>query len=722
LLLGSPGIGKSTFCKYVVSRFCAQSGDTDSNETEKGTDVSKYLRDKFDLLVWLPLADAVNSYELKQGASLGDLLLAQFHQEGLFEEERAAAVELILKSKTLFVLDGYDEAARKFSAVGGKHPVQSIIERICEQKHVLMTSRSTTRADLLTFRFHRHLELTGFGQTEIDQYLKARFGSEDGVALKLKTFLQGNPSLYTMSRVPLLLEMICQVRVRDGESSNVDTASASAIAWLYYEMADKLHFERNVDIDSKVVGKGDRSGDYMWLCGAFLQFVAIEATAKDALLINHTIIGKALTAFWESQQPEIKECRDSVVVYEDLSLSRRHIKKVNRFILEAASTSNGLLKNATVGMGNTGISTDILQHSFYFMHLTFQEYFTAEFVAAAYCSGPDSTEYKRAYDMFDKHKHDEGYVMVWRLTAGLLGLKSKADVGFHRFMDAVLGLSLDDDVKAPPAIQHKPVRASQFRLVSNCLLEIQPHQLSAKQQEYLSNNYNTYCRVTKTVPKARPDRVRNLLSAVVRAGSISFLTFFLKDAKTRDARLHPERERTVAREALPLMLIAAQNGHLAVVEKLIEHKATVNASSTDGWTALMLAAENGHLAVVEELIEHKADLNAESLDASDFGETALIAADKNSHLSTVKSLIEGKADVVASAQRHIFAANLALVCDAAVHAHGGIVGLMVTATGNTFLRDKFGTDMIFAITSAGGPSGVEGCSTCAKLVATGATD
>jgi ankyrin repeat protein len=55
---------------------------------------------------------------------------------------------------------------------------------------------------------------------------------------------------------------------------------------------------------------------------------------------------------------------------------------------------------------------------------------------------------------------------------------------------------------------------------------------------------------------------------------------------------------------------AAENGHVAVVRPLLEHKADVNTKIEYGSTALCRAAENGREAVVRLLLEHKADVDA----------------------------------------------------------------------------------------------------------------
>ena len=60
---------------------------------------------------------------------------------------------------------------------------------------------------------------------------------------------------------------------------------------------------------------------------------------------------------------------------------------------------------------------------------------------------------------------------------------------------------------------------------------------------------------------------------------------------------------------------AAENGHLSVVEYLVNHRADINAY-TSRWdpsgTPLHLAATNDHFRVVEYLVNQKADINAKN--------------------------------------------------------------------------------------------------------------
>ena len=93
--------------------------------------------------------------------------------------------------------------------------------------------------------------------------------------------------------------------------------------------------------------------------------------------------------------------------------------------------------------------------------------------------------------------------------------------------------------------------------------------------------------------------------------------------------------RTAADES-PLMM-ACLKGHLEMVKKLIARDADVN---KPGWAPLHYAATNGHLAIMELLLEHHAFVDAESPN----GTTPLMMAAHYGTPAAVKLLLESGAD------------------------------------------------------------------------------
>jgi ankyrin repeat protein len=83
----------------------------------------------------------------------------------------------------------------------------------------------------------------------------------------------------------------------------------------------------------------------------------------------------------------------------------------------------------------------------------------------------------------------------------------------------------------------------------------------------------------------------------------------------------------------PLML-AASNGHQAVVELLLAPRADINDKDTMGYSALLLAAFHGHKAVVELLLSRGANVHDKDM----YGNTALMQAALAGHEAVVELL------------------------------------------------------------------------------------
>jgi hypothetical protein len=107
------------------------------------------------------------------------------------------------------------------------------------------------------------------------------------------------------------------------------------------------------------------------------------------------------------------------------------------------------------------------QRSYHFMHLTFQEFFAAQWLARLLTSDPSQVE-----DCVRRHKYDPRYEIVWRFMAGLL----PDDAALNSFFDW-----LDQGPQDLLGIQHQ-------HLIMHCLNESKARLNNPERQQTLELN------------------------------------------------------------------------------------------------------------------------------------------------------------------------------------------------------------------------------------------
>ncbi|CAI8014406.1 Poly [ADP-ribose] polymerase tankyrase-2 [Geodia barretti] len=88
-------------------------------------------------------------------------------------------------------------------------------------------------------------------------------------------------------------------------------------------------------------------------------------------------------------------------------------------------------------------------------------------------------------------------------------------------------------------------------------------------------------------------------------------------------------------------MMASHFGHVEVVDKLLQHGATVDLQSEEGLSALMMCCDDGNSEMTKLLLNYQANPD---LQQSLTGYTALMFACKGGHLDTVIGLMEHGAD------------------------------------------------------------------------------
>ena len=101
-----------------------------------------------------------------------------------------------------------------------------------------------------------------------------------------------------------------------------------------------------------------------------------------------------------------------------------------------------------------------------------------------------------------------------------------------------------------------------------------------------------------------------------------------------------DAKRVLPGEYCPALVLAAMDGHLDALKLLHKHGANLEATNSDGETALMWAAQNDHADCAEALLEWGADKDA----GDSVGETALHRAAQYGLLEIARLLVRAGAD------------------------------------------------------------------------------
>uniref|UniRef100_A0A8C3AHU7 Kinase D interacting substrate 220 n=1 Tax=Cyclopterus lumpus TaxID=8103 RepID=A0A8C3AHU7_CYCLU len=131
----------------------------------------------------------------------------------------------------------------------------------------------------------------------------------------------------------------------------------------------------------------------------------------------------------------------------------------------------------------------------------------------------------------------------------------------------------------------------------------------------------------------------------------------------------------------PLM-VAAEQGHLEIVQELIRRGSNVNLDDVDCWTALISAAKEGQIEVVRELLENNANLEHRDMG----GWTALMWGAYKGRTEVVQLLLEKGANPNITGQYSVYP-----IIWASGRGHAEIVHLLLQHGAKVNCSDKYGT-------------------------------
>ncbi|KID82546.1 nacht nucleoside triphosphatase [Metarhizium guizhouense ARSEF 977] len=428
LIRGRAGVGKTTLCKKIVHEFINGSWSE--------------WRNLFQRVLWVPLRNLKGRRDM-DGYSMKALLNREYFSSDSNLDSagtllNAAAAE---SNKTLFVLDGLDEVS---NFLAGDDELGKTLRWLLNRPNVIITARPSVSFPQELQRLDLELETIGFYPEQVDEYIHMAFtdprkegnkGNPSNTVKNIQRFLQKHRLIQSLIRIPILLDAFCLIW-----NDSIDGDVLNNMSGLY--QAIELNLWRK---DVERLGKNHDD-----------QPISAEQIRRAIRREIEKFIGNELLFL---------ECLAFTGLYHDeIHFTRQQLGCIS------VELGGKLMLDKTLPLlsflRTPGHSTDPEDHSYHFLHLTFQEYFAARYFVRKWKEGKgplqvltldteNGTQILPAV-FLRKHKYTSRYDIFWRFVAGLIDADGQA----QQFIDMVEEEPLD---LLGPTHQ---------RLVMHCLSEI----------------------------------------------------------------------------------------------------------------------------------------------------------------------------------------------------------------------------------------------------------
>lgn len=372
LIQGRAGIGKTTLCKYIAWQWVNH----------------KLWSDQFHWVFWISLRNLTAEPYLKaiedQSLTLADIV----HRECFVNDNTISLswIEQQLQevNKILWLLDGYDEMAHLPQVTSYLQKLMSLYPQ-----QILTTRPSALPTQLSNYH---NLENIGFMSKDIEDYVYKFFTTlhKRSQAENVLIFLNSQSSIWGTAHIPINLELICSIW-DDAASRGTILSSAMSLTKLYQEIVYKLcrrYLEKSATDQSSLRNVQTLTNlEVEKKCQGLIEFLEVLAWQ------NQTGAGNSLIIANETIQTLLRELK--IPGKDFLS----HI--VKSYFLKGVG-------------GNRAIDQD-----YYFVHLTFQEYFAAKYWVRFF-SSTDISQKNKAIIYLNKYKYDQRFSLIWNFVAGLL--------------------------------------------------------------------------------------------------------------------------------------------------------------------------------------------------------------------------------------------------------------------------------------------------------------
>ncbi|KAF9345363.1 hypothetical protein BGX26_003227 [Mortierella sp. AD094] len=441
LIQGRAGIGKTTLCKRLVNT--GQSGQWGH---------------LFNAVLWIPLRQ-LRAFKAR---NIEDLLREKFFPHHPDSKKKALVADLaglVRTGKVLFILDGLDEIIADTQTEENIALIE-FLRHLLHQNYVIITSRPSGAVDTSILpELDLELETVGFSPDNINKYVNRVIDDPD-VAKAVQKFIGQNPSIKDLVKIPVQLDVVCYSW--DLLPVHAKEQSVVTMTLLYQTMVWKLFCK-----DGNRLGKKS-GGESLTI----QQFKRLRGYQIERMMENEIqyLSYLAYMAMQDDYQVEFKEVA-LLDAMEELDQVREEAgdQPLPLQLLE-------LLKGTSFLHTADGDLRESAEQAWYFLHLTFQEYFAASWVARMLEMSlkPKNqawdADVNRAVAFIQHHKRHARYDIVFQMVAGLLKCET-----LELFFEIMQGSKSE--------MESKPYR----QLLARCWKEVQPQLQDPKNKAAAAN-------------------------------------------------------------------------------------------------------------------------------------------------------------------------------------------------------------------------------------------
>ncbi|MFN0212936.1 MAG: NACHT domain-containing protein [Saprospiraceae bacterium] len=350
MVLGKPGAGKTTYLKYLTLRMTSK---------DKGSKIKQRR---------LPIFVTLHEFA-KSGKPLLDYMVEQFGLCG-FEDAKSFIERMLSNGDCIVLLDGLDEVSRETSLDTVIQEVTDFTRRYRESRFVVSCRVAAYNHSFPKFK---EVEIADFNKAQIEDFVGKYFQKEHETGRDCWKKLQESQPLLEMASSPLLLTLLCITY-----DERQDFPSNRAL--LYGRAIDAL-LNR-------------------WDASRRIKRDKLYKDLDEPRLLN--LLSRLAAGYFEANVYFFRE--------EDLH------QQIGNFLADLfgeESRSKGALVLQDIEQ-HYGLIVRRSQYAFSFSHLTFMEYFTAQYVVDKAGSGALN-------GLIESHFRVDRWLEVFVLTAGKLG-------------------------------------------------------------------------------------------------------------------------------------------------------------------------------------------------------------------------------------------------------------------------------------------------------------